>query len=401
MVNVLLGFIAYALGVEFLNRYLNLKFLFHRIISYSFFLLGAMSYYVFAYWMSYDMDMMNFINDAEKVRTVLDNNPSEWLSFMTWWDTQEIPEYIHKYHDVTYFLLNKGALLLIKVHVLLSYLNFGNLWVNVALFSFISYWSHYLLLQYFKVAHQYKYWLIGILPSIAFWNHAMLKECIVVLGIVLMLYAFNKDWRISVLMMLLSFIVLFQIRSYVAVLGLITILFFQVYSRFKIILNIFQVSLLLLILLFGSGLIFPFDFMDALLTKYYAFDALPTGEGSFHVLDLNSKVNVLLTTLLALPLSLFRPFSFNSMMGAYNSIENFVILFMLMLYLSKIKWEMLNQNKAIQMIFVFSCLNLFVIGFIVRNDGAIIRYTSPVMLLLIVTVMYSCNTYSKKLFGKL
>ena len=342
---------------------------------------GIFSYLYFTFYLSKPLDMLNFLNDARICFALLESNPSLYFDFFFWMDSMNIPHSLTEIWHKTYFITNSGALQVIKIHVLLFKIFDGNIWVNVVVFQTIVMMAFGLIFKGLKA--NYKLLIFTLFPGLMFWFNSMLKESLVLFALGCFVYALSFSKIRHFIALIMSLIILYLTRNYMAVLLLYSLVLVYVVSKFKWSIGTLELILIALLGLSLSSIWSNEGFIDQLVNKWYAFDALPKGGSNFNLFDLGSKAEVLYTFLLADEVAIFRPFSFNSMYMFVLSIENILVLLICTFCFIYFGFKPLRLKD--RYIIVFSFLVLFVIGFVVRNDGALYRYKSSIWMLLTLT----------------
>ena len=392
--------IAIAISLSILVALVFHKYLRGTISSRLFYLafsghliLGAIVYLYFAHVAGRSLDMMNFLADANASTKFLKEYPQlKWL-FFSWIDVSSVPLELYPLWDQTYFLKNSGALHVIKLHVIIDLLTNSNIWIHILLFHSISFAALLLIIKSFKSNESSTLLIMSFVPGILFWTSSMLKEGLVLFGIALILYGLKTKVIKAIILFLIGGSLLLLMRSYLAALLLFSIVIVLLSSKFNYRFNLIQLLLFSLLVLFASDLLIDQGFYSQLINKFSAFDTLEKGGSSFSFLEMNSLLNIIITSLLAIDITLLKPFSFNSIMLAYLSFENMVCIILCAWAIWSTRKQHLSQQEKI--VYLFTLLCYFVIGFIVRNDGAIHRYKSAITL---VAMLHIANRFyfSKK-----
>ncbi len=238
--------------------------------------------------------------------------------------------------------------------------------------------------------NKYLPYLIIFIPSLSFWTSGIGKEPFVFLSISLFVYSINKQ-KCDYLILLLAFVILFQVRWQFSLIMLLSALFvFKVKDIPKYIKNIKVVTLLFM------GFI-----IVNLLTAYFF---------NFHVLKLDSIINDIYqrqkytdgdiitdfnVNFIQLILNyLFTPINFKNFLFSILSIENIYIVSLIFLLLVNFK---INNLKYINLAFLsFITLFLLTIPFATFNIGIAVRQKWVVLIVIFVLFASGLKTYEKK-----
>jgi hypothetical protein len=279
--------------------------------------------------------------------------------------------------------------LLIKFVAILNLFSFKNYWINVIFFNFIFFFGfsyfYRLLKTHLKVNAFVAIIITFLLPSFLLFSSGIHKEAIVfaclsyIIFFVSNLFAAIKQTKAQYFICLLFCFLLFIIRDYVMLALLPALLCWFLISRFKW--NAYLTYLfgyvLLGTLFFSLGNLSPkLDFPNFIIKKQTEFRQLT----SVAVIPTENLSNSVSSFGAATPRALY-----NAMLKPHlaDSSDYRYILFALeligyySLVLLGLFFRQRNENTAILLFFIFFSLSMFwIIGLIVPNVGAIVRYRS-------------------------
>ena len=285
---------------------------------------------------------------------------------------------------------------LIKLLAFLNLFSGGNYYVNVVLFSMISFWGSYFLYRLFlEVFPAKRTWLwiaaFAFIPAL-FWTAGIRKDGLIFLGLSLSLYSFyqlfctpNKKYLFGLVIGILLLIV----NRHMLVLTLIPAAVLFVWTR--------QSSIKLTHLLTGAvfflvmSLYFlPEKFSLLLREKRTSFEAL-TGGSRMDMPELDgSRIGLVKSIPHAIYNVLLQPLPTVSsgLLSGLSGIETFLILLAILLAVFFPESTALNRSQmALLCKLLLLCLiNYMIIGMIVPFSGATVRYRAPFEAILLIVV---------------
>ena len=299
----------------------------------------------------------------------------------------------------TNFLLSKNswwndvkANFFIKVLAIFDLFSFGNYYVNVIFYSFLSLFGPMAVYRVMKdvfPAQRIPVLLATfLLPSFLYWTSGLHKEGLIFLGLSLMVYHFyfgfkeNKFPVYRIFLILLGFGLVIILRNFL-ILALIPplIAWFLCYKlKFNPLLIYIAVAVVFLSLFFSIKYVVPgLDLPQSVVTKQQEFINLK-GHSSVAVNELKPTfVSFLINAPQAFSLAVLRPYpsDVRHLLSLAAAIE---IATVLLFFLVFIFWRKRGMTLSPLLLFClfFSISVLFMIGYSVNNLGAIVRYRSIV-----------------------
>lgn len=287
---------------------------------------------------------------------------------------------------------------IIKVMAIFDLFSFGNYYVNVIFYSFISLFGPMAFYRVMKDVFPSKKIPVIIasflVPSFLYWTSGLHKEGLIFTGLALMIYNFYfgfKEHQFSpkrIFLIFLGFCLVIILRNFL-LLPLIPPLFSWIICskvKTKPIFVYCVVFILFLTGFFTAKYINPaLDFPQSVVLKQKEFINL-VGNTSVSVKELKPTfTSFLLNAPQALSLSAFRPYfsDVRHLLSMAAAIEIAVILLLFIVFLF---WRTNHTTLSPLILFCifFSVGVLFMIGYSVNNLGAIVRYRSIVLPLLLV-----------------
>jgi hypothetical protein len=286
----------------------------------------------------------------------------------------------------------------VKMLSVFNIFSFGNYYSNVIFYSFLSFFGP---VAFFKVMnHVFPGRKMVILvatflvPSFLYWTSGIHKEGLLFVGLSLIIYHLYFGWKNGMkarnwfgifggIFLLLIF------RNFLMVLiipGIITWFIAQRYQRHGLTVFFGLYSLFAIVFFTGKYIHPKLDFPQAVVDKQQAFLQLQEGNSTVPITELQPTLQSFIkNTPQAITLSAVRPYpsDVNHLLSLAASLETNLLLLFFLLFLFFRKKENLSPNIIYFMVFI-SFTILLAIGFSVNNLGAIVRYRSLVIPLLIV-----------------
>lgn len=302
--------------------------------------------------------------------------------------------------DNSYWNDLKGNLF-IKVLSVFNVLSTGNYYINVIFYSFVTLFGPLAIYRVMSDVFPSKKLPVllatFLIPSFIYWTSGLHKEGLIFTGISLIIYAIyfgtkEKKWGVKRIASLVTgLLLLLALRNFIFVIIIGAIIAWLLANRKpKYGLAIFTGTYLIFIVLFFTlRYIEPrLDFPQAVVDKQKAFLQISPGNSTIPTTELESNAGSFLKNIpQAVNLSILRPFpsDVNHILSLAAAIEIDVLLFLFIIFLLWRKRESRSSNLVLFCVF-FSLSLLLAIGFTANNLGAIVRYRSVVIPLLIIPI---------------
>jgi len=305
----------------------------------------------------------------------------------------------------TNFLLSKNswwndvkANFFVKVMAIFDVFSFGNYYVNVIFYSFISLFGPMAIYRVMKdvfPAQKIPVLLVTFLiPSFLYWTSGLHKEGLIFLGLSLVIYHFyfgikEKNFALyRIILILLGFALVIILRNFLILALLPPLIAWLLCSKLKFnpLLIYFTVSIFFLSLFFTIKYVFPgVDLPQSVVTKQKEFINLK-GHSSVAVNELKPNfISFLKNAPQAFSLAALRPYpsDVRHLLSLAAALEISIILLFFFVFLV---WRKNGIEFSPMLLFClfFSIGILFMIGYSVNNLGAIVRYRSILFPLLLV-----------------
>jgi hypothetical protein len=291
---------------------------------------------------------------------------------------------------------------LIKLFSVFNIFSFGSYYVNVIFYAFITLFGAVAIYKVMDDVFPGKKITVLLatfmVPSFLYWTSGLHKEGLIFTGISLIIYVIYfgyKEKRFGIkriLLLLTGLIMLLVFRNFLLVLIIPAVIAWMLANqRPRYGLAIFaSVYLLFGILFFTARYVIPrFDFPQAVVDKQQAFIKLKGANSFIPIRELEpTAVSFLKNTPQAINLSTIRPYPSDVRhilsLAAAIEIDGLLLLFLLFLFLHR---NGLRSRNLIYFCVFFSFSVLLAIGFSVNNLGAIVRYRSVIIPLLVIPMM--------------
>ena len=351
-------------------------------------------------------DTWSFHTNSVQEYNLLFNNPHEYFTNLFRDPYESGVSKFFESND-SYWNDLKGNMF-IKILSVFNILSFCNYYVNVIFYSFATLFGAIAIYRVMTDVFPGKKMAIllatFLVPSFLYWTSGIHKEGLIFTGISLVIYVIYfslKEKRLGfkrLLGLVAGLLLILALRNFIIILILPAIMAWLLANRWpKYGLAIFcSLYLLFGIIFFTARYVNPtFDFPQAVVNKQQAFKQLKEGGSTIPMKDLEpTAASFLKNTPQAINLSTIRPYPSDVRhilsLAAAIEIDALLLLFALFLF-----WRT-NGNRSTSKNFMyfsvfFSMTLLLAIGFSVNNLGAIVRYRSVIMPLLVIPMAAQIN----------
>lgn len=146
-------------------------------------------------------DVANFMNDSAVLAEYGRTNPSNYLSILFGFNSNDLSlmqnelseTRIWSYGDNGDFINDNR--LIIRINSVIHFFSFGNVWVHLLTFAFISFSGIIFLFKTFeKLTNNplFLYFVLVAFPTIGFWSSAITKECLMVFALGLFFWGLQQ-----------------------------------------------------------------------------------------------------------------------------------------------------------------------------------------------------------------
>ncbi len=368
--------------------------------------------YLFRYNIINGGDTFSYFNNAEIVYNV--SKQSWWYYFLLVFGRNDIAHPVSgllPYIQNMDFWYDQSNYFMVRLNAIIRLFSFGIYNVHAIVFAFISFIGIYHLYQFFeeKVFNKniLKLILFGI-PSIVFWTSGVHKEALIMFALGLILINFerlnqNITSKKYLLYIIFGLILLGFIRFYVLAFLIplaLSIFIFKVYGLKKNTYKVyFSVSFILIALFAGFNILFPeYNILNEISIRREHFLSLQ-GNTSFNVITDISQLSGFIALLIDSVINPFiHPFPNESslILVILASIETYLILFIIIGLVLSINYKDLAKNPYAIFCILFSLSIFFLIGLVVNNSGAIVRYRSVAIPFLLIGLCLALTKNKKE-----
>lgn len=338
-------------------------------------------------------DTYTYFDDANIVHSAMFKNPFVYLKLLIGFnDFTPVPVVLQPYTDPMSFWFDSSNYFVVRVNAFIRIFSFGVYNVHAIIFSFLSFFGTYNLYLFFenKVFNKkiLQFILFGI-PSIVFWTSGVHKEALVIFSLGIILY--NLDFVLkgnyshrNLFLTIIGLVLLGYIRFYLLafMMPLISGIFLFTKYEFKkpstISIYFITISISILVLLFLDNVYPKFNLVQEFLVRRTYFLNSP-GNMTFSVGNVPHNFSGILLLIWEAIINPFaRPFpsDCNKVLPILASIETYLILFIIVILLFSVNFKSIIKNPYAMFCILFGFSTLFIIGLIVNNSGAIVRYRS-------------------------
>ena len=286
---------------------------------------------------------------------------------------------------------------LIKIFAIFNLFSFGNYYVNVIYYSFLSLFGPIAIYRVMKDVFPVKKVPVLIasflIPSFLYWTSGLHKEGLIFVGLSLMIYHFYfgfKEKRFPVyriLLILLGCMIVIILRNFLILPLLPPLMAWIICNKIKLkpAFIFITVYLIAVILFFTVKYLVPdLDLPQSVVTKQQEFIKL-VGHSSVAVNELKPNfASFVVNAPQAFSLAVLRPYpsDVRHLLSLAAAVE---VAMVLLLFVVFIFWRQKGIDLSPFLLFCifFSLGVLFMIGYSVNNLGAIVRYRSIVFPLLL------------------
>jgi hypothetical protein len=349
-------------------------------------------------------DTWSFHQDSIREYHLLYNNPAEYFTNLF---HDPYGNGVQKFFgsNDSYWNDLKGNVV-IKLLSVFNIFSFGYYYVNVIFYSFITLFGAIAVYKVMDDVFPNRKMIIllstFLLPSFLYWTSGLHKEGLIFTGLALVIYSIyfglkeGKFGARRLLMLLFGLLLLLVLRNFLLVIIIPAILAWVLADRLPRYATYIFVSVYLLfgVLFFTARYVYPaLDFPQAVVDKQQAFLQLQGSNSSIPIRELQpNAVSFMLNTPQAINLSTIRPYpsDVKHILSLAAAIEIDALLVMFLLFVLFHRNGLRSRNFILFCVF-FSLSVLLAIGFSVNNLGAIVRYRSVIIPLVVIPMAASLD----------
>ena len=306
-------------------------------------------------------------------------------------DFKPVPSYLLPYTDAMYFWFDSSNYFIVRLNAIIRLFSFGVYNVHAIVFAFLSFIGTYNIYLFFEnkvISKKVLQFILFGIPSIVFWTSGIHKEAIVIFSLGIILQNLDKilnntATRRNIFYTIFGLILLGYIRVYLLafILPLMTaiILYYRIDNKIQSIKIFSFCALLFGIAILSIDKFFPnvSFFQEFIIRRNYFINSVGNMSFPVETIPHNFK-GILLLIWEAISNPFIRPLpnECNGILSYLASLETILLLFITLLLIFSTNIKSLFNNPYAIFSILFGLSILFLIGLIVNNSGAIVRYRS-------------------------
>ena len=316
-----------------------------------------------------------------------------------------------EYFDASFIMLRNNPLALVqptfgfmtRINAFFQLFSFGYYNVHALFISFVSFIGVFHIFQFFKNEINERInaikMIVFLTPSFLFWPSGLHKEAVVTCAIGLILWAvqkleFEKPKLSYFIVLLCSIVSLTMVRYYVVVLFFPAIVSYLLSKKLKPIFAFFSVYFISFATIFTLQIIFPnINFFNDLIVRQNYFITLK-GNTSFPMDPLGPTWTDLIQNLPWAFINPFirpLPFECREILCIFSSIEAWIMLVFLLIFILFMDVKKVIDTRVVLFCLFFGTSVMVIIGLLVNNSGAIVRYRSFVLPFLLIGFFFGAK----------
>lgn len=348
-------------------------------------------------------DIFFYFNDGNTIFATLKENPFHYLRLVfAPNNTAIIPEDLSVTIHNMFFWSDSGSYMIVRFNALIRIISFGNIYIHALAASFFSFLGCFLIAKIFEDYLKQSFLVslsVFLSPSILFWATGIHKEFVSVLGLGLILYHFLKlsksfNSPINILGFVAGLVLFFFTRNYMLLSLIPSLLAFSVHKIFHVrFRRALFFSLIALVSFLNYAPIPDYNLtgFEVIIEKRLQFEALKYGNTAIELDPIDANfVSLMQNSPKALFNALFRPhfLEVNTLLLFLAMLENIVIAILVIIAFLNFHKLTRKESNIVILLLLYSLFLLLLIGWIVPNIGAILRYRSVALVILIPTLVF-------------
>jgi hypothetical protein len=354
-------------------------------------------------------DTFAYYNDGLIIFKSLFENPAKYFLLCFGPNNiAEVPSLIFKEVDAMGYWWDTSAFSVVRFYAITNLFTWGNIYASGIFMAFISTVGLILLHNVVAPFLYGKNLMVKIvlfaIPSVMFFTSGVHKEGLLVFFIGIFFYSLNKLFNSKIkakpiVTLVLSAFAIWLVRDFIFYFllpGIIAFLWCKLHRGY--VLHKF-IAVYLVAILIGQfiqfnikdkGVVYKGNALESISIKQHSFESLKNSNTSFSIENFNPQLQYFVTHLhSAFFRTLLVPFhltSFNNYQAIFI-IENIYILLLLVYLLFNINFNSFISNPLAIWHFIFAISIMVLIGFVVSNIGASVRYRSLPLLFLFLSLL--------------
>lgn len=366
------------------------------------------------YWLYSEIptfyDSEHYFRDGNVVFSAIQESPLYYLHLLLLPNNYfPEPEHLCSYIDDMGLWYDFTGYTIVRVNAFIRLFSFGYVSIHFLFFSFLSFIGAFYLFRFFaKVTTLSEYYILGVLflvPEIVFWTSGLHKEALVLFSSGILIYNTyqyslrSSKWRLVLIIFSLAFLA--NVRMYMTLILLPALIayYWNEKSKIKAIIPYFVTYGVVLLSVIAYDVIAPNSKRLAYkITEFqYAF-INSTGNTSFPTEVVSNSWSRIIQLFPEHFVNGFMYPLYNQCVSNWcrlSSIMSMILVGILVLSLFKIKYRYLLNNTIALFCFSIGFSLMGVIGVVVSNAGAIVRYRSIALIFIFIGLMVSFQKVTK------
>ncbi|CAN5406309.1 hypothetical protein BH09BAC1_BH09BAC1_14430 [soil metagenome] len=333
-------------------------------------------------------DTGKYLRDGQIIFNTLTEDPLKYLRLTFGPNGTDINPWLAKEIDAMGFWGDTSAYTVVRFNAVANLLTWGNSWANGVFMAFLSYCGILLLYKAFKPLVSNHWWVLGGLlcvPSVWFWTSGIHKEALALFTLSWAVYGMARIYLEGWLPKFMLYVALgllgtFFIRDFLVLL-LLPLLLAQIFSPVfhygRVWVYLSAITLILIVGIFVP-IVNNHTVLELIVNKQDQFAALRSGHSNIPLAKMEPTLTGLATTL---PHAIYNQFIAPFMLPPASHlywpaiIDHAWFILLLAVGLCSIRKPLLEKPPLLTALF-FGLMLIILIGLIVPNVGAILRYRS-------------------------
>ncbi|MCO5248904.1 MAG: hypothetical protein M9887_08155 [Chitinophagales bacterium] len=356
-------------------------------------------------------DSDTFMKEADIIFSAIHESPLYYLQLVFGPNNYSPePEHLHFYIDKMGYWHDSVGYTIMRINALFRLISFGYISVHFLFFSILSFIGTFYLFKFFeKVTDLSEYAIIAILffvPDITFWTSGLHKEALVLFAVGISIYnmymwVMEKSKRRLFLMVFL-FLFLINVRLYLIVFLLPAFIAFYWNEKNKKIKAYIPYIVVFTITFFSVvayDVSVPTEYRLATkITEFQNSFINNSGNTSFAIDVVSNSWRRILFYFPQYVFNTFRYPIYNQCVTNWcrlSAIESFFLMVFVVIGLYKTKYKYILNNPIALFCLCIGFSWMSIIGVVVNNAGAIVRYRSVAIIFILIGFFVSTQKKSK------
>lgn len=355
-------------------------------------------------------DSRIYFSEGNIVFSALAENPLYYLQLLLWPNNYfPEPEHLCGYIDQMGLWYDYTGYTIIRVNAFIRLFSFGFLSIHFLFFSFFSFIGSFYLFKFFsKVTDLSEYVILGILfliPGVVFWTSGLHKEALIIFATGILLYnvyqlsLFFTKWRAAIVFLAFLFLVNVRMYMFLVLVPALIAYYWNEKSKIRAVVPYIATYGFLLLVVVLYDVIVPNEYRLAYMISDFQNSFISSeGNTSFEVEKVGNSWVRIFGFLPEHFLNSFIHPIYNQCVSDWcrlASVESIVLCCLFVFGIFKIKYKYLFDNSIALFCLSIGFSLMIIIGVVVNNAGAIVRYRSVAIIFILIGLLLSSYKMSK------